>query len=80
MKHCAYCGIPLVKKIKSREHIIPNGLLKLFPEQNITFTANKAYKDNFGQAISDVCTICNGGYLSFVIGKYFWRNFGKLFY
>ncbi|HEY5588188.1 MAG TPA: hypothetical protein VIK86_04430 [Candidatus Paceibacterota bacterium] len=64
MKHCAYCGIPLVKNIKSREHIIPNGLLKLFPEQNITFTANKAYKDNFGQAISDVCTICNGGYLS----------------
>ncbi|WP_297418870.1 hypothetical protein [Clostridium sp.] len=64
MKQCAYCSKPLVKNIKTKEHIIPKGLIELFPEQNITFTADRAYKDNNGQSISDVCKICNNGVLS----------------
>lgn len=64
MKQCAYCGKVLVKNIKSKEHIIPNGLIELFPDQNISFTSNRAYKDNKGQSISDVCKICNNGVLS----------------
>lgn len=64
MKKCAYCGKELTKKNRTKEHIIPNGLIKLFPNQNITFTPDKAYKDNFGQSISDVCQSCNGGVLS----------------
>lgn len=64
MKKCAYCGIDLTKKNKTKEHIIPNGLIKLFPEQDITFTLDKAYKDNFGQSISDVCNTCNNIKLS----------------
>lgn len=64
MKQCAYCGRELVKKIKTKEHVIPHGLIELFPDQNITFTGERAYKDNQGQSISDVCKYCNGGYLS----------------
>lgn len=64
MKKCAYCGRNLTKQFKSKEHIIPDSLIKLFPEQNITFTENKCYKDNTGQTISDVCTVCNNEFLS----------------
>ena len=64
MKKCAYCNIDLTKKIKTKEHVIPNGLIKLFPNQNITFTHDKAYKDNTGQTISDVCNNCNNVVLS----------------
>lgn len=64
MRQCAYCGKVLVKNIKSKEHIIQNGLIELFPDQNITFTSDRAYKDNNGQSISDVCKICNNGVLS----------------
>ena len=35
MKKCAYCNIDLTKKIKTKEHVIPNGLINLFPNQNI---------------------------------------------
>lgn len=59
MKKCAYCGIELTRQNKTKEHIIPHGLINLFPEQNITFTEDRAYKDNFGQSISDVCAKCN---------------------
>lgn len=84
MKHCAYCDIPLTKKIKTKEHIIPDGLIRLFPEQNITFTSNKAYKDNEGATISDVCKTCNNGFLSVldtygedIIKKFFMKKFKK---
>lgn len=82
MKQCAYCGKQLVKNIKTKEHVIPHGLIELFPEQNITFTDERAYKDNQGQSISDVCKDCNGGYLSrldqygiSLIKKYFMKKY-----
>lgn len=64
MKRCAYCNNEFEAKDFSREHVIPNGLLKLFPDQNITFTEEKAYKDNFGLVKKDVCTKCNNEELS----------------
>ena len=46
------------------EHIIPNSLLKIYPEQNITYKNDAKYIDNRGLTISDVCDQCNNGILS----------------
>lgn len=66
MKLCAYCKSPLgtPKHQKTDEHIIPNSLLKLYPEQDISFHNQKRYVDNRGMTISDVCSSCNNGTLS----------------
>lgn len=60
MKKCAYCGKGLAKS-RTKELIIPNGLIKLFTNQNITLTPNKACKYNFWQSILDIYNLCNGG-------------------
>lgn len=60
MKKCAYCGN---EANLTGEHVIPNGLLKLFPEQDITFSNDRMYKDNEGSTINDVCAECNNDYL-----------------
>lgn len=66
MKLCAYCNAPLgtTGHQKTDEHIIPNSLLKLYPEQDISFHNEKTYVDNRGMTISDVCSSCNNGILS----------------
>lgn len=66
MKLCAYCKTPLgiTGHQKTDEHIIPNSLLKLYPEQDISFHNEKKYVDNRGMTISDVCSACNNGILS----------------
>lgn len=61
MKECAYCGS--TSNNLTGEHVIPDGLLKLFPEQDITFSQDRKYKDNEGLTINDVCAICNNDYL-----------------
>ena len=58
MKKCSFCGNTLHSNV-TKEHIIPAGLLKLFPEQDITFAPHKAYKDNIGITLKDVCSTCN---------------------
>lgn len=61
MKECAYC-----KKATNDltgEHVIPNGLLNLYPDQDITFSQDKKYKDNEGLTINDVCASCNNDLL-----------------
>lgn len=64
MKKCAYCETVLTGKNKTKEHVIPNSLIKFFPEQDITFTARNFYKDNLGLTVKDVCNKCNNGFLS----------------
>lgn len=65
MKKCSYCLEE--KEGLTKEHVIPAGLLKMFPEQDVTFsnTINKStfYKDNQGSSIKDVCQKCNNDLL-----------------
>lgn len=64
-KVCAYCNNEFNEKRKrTAEHIFPKVLLELYPEQDISFTPEKIFKDNFGLTIADVCDICNNGILS----------------
>lgn len=66
MKKCAYCGEILGSPwhVKTDEHIIPDSLLKLYPEQDISIHNTLRFVDNRGQTISDVCSSCNNGVLS----------------
>lgn len=66
MKICAYCNEPLgtTNHKKTDEHIIPNSLIKLYPQQDISFHNEKMYVDNRGMTISDVCSSCNNGILA----------------
>lgn len=61
MKECAYCGMQATSFTK--EHIIPSGLLEMYPDQDVTFNTttskSRIYKDNQGQSIKDVCANCN---------------------
>ncbi|MFD2046615.1 hypothetical protein ACFSTA_20350 [Ornithinibacillus salinisoli] len=62
---CAYCNNTIEGRlIKTKEHIIPNGLIRLFPEEDITFMKERAFKDNSGLTIGDVCNVCNNETLS----------------
>ncbi|WP_044479541.1 hypothetical protein [Paenibacillus antibioticophila] len=65
MKKCAYCGTQLESLTK--EHIIPFGLLEMYPDQDVTFNStslkNRIYKDNQGHSIKDVCANCNNNLL-----------------
>ncbi len=58
---CAYCG----ENFKAtREHIIPAGILELFPECDVTYDSkrDKVYPNE--AVIKDVCAKCNNDYLS----------------
>jgi hypothetical protein len=84
MKKCMYC---LEEKVGlTREHIIPAGLLVLYPEQDVTFNSttinNQRYKDNKGHTIKDVCDTCNNVHLESLdnygnnlIRKYFFSKY-----
>lgn len=63
---CQYCKTEFDNKkhSKTAEHIIPKGLIDLFPDQYITFSGNRKFIDNNGLTISDVCQKCNGTLLS----------------
>lgn len=65
-KVCQYCGKEFGKNACKRttEHIFPNGLVKLFPEQYIAFDCEKIFIDNKGATIADVCKKCNSEELS----------------
>lgn len=64
-KTCAYCHRDFNEKNKrTAEHIFPQGLLELYPEQDVSFTPEKVFKDNSGLTIADVCQECNNGILS----------------
>ena len=64
-KECAYCKKEFDSNRKrSAEHIFPQVLLELFPEQDVSFTPERTFKDNFGLTIADVCSECNNGILS----------------
>lgn len=80
---CAYC-----KKEKSptKEHIIPKGIIDLFPECDYVFDrktgGTKVYKSE--SVIKDVCSDCNNGELSKLdsygsqfISKYFLKEYSK---
>lgn len=60
-KKCAFCG---EKKRLTGEHVIPNGLIKLYPRETITFSNNTKFKDNKGLRVKDVCAQCNNKILS----------------
>ncbi|MYL47674.1 hypothetical protein GLV94_18705 [Virgibacillus halodenitrificans] len=69
--------------VRTKEHIIPNGLIKLFPDEGITFMKERSFKDNNGLTIRDVCNVCNNEILSDLdsygnelIGKQFMCSFG----
>ena len=64
-KVCAYCNneFDTIRK-RTAEHIFPQVLLELYPEQDISFTPERTFKDNFGLTIADVCAVCNNGALS----------------
>lgn len=57
---CEYCN---KEKQATKEHIIPKGIIDLFPECELSYSGfDKAYK---GEAtIKDVCSDCNNGQLS----------------
>jgi hypothetical protein len=61
--NCSYCGVILKKKEnRTKEHIIPEGIIKLFPDCDIAYTPGGAF---IGEAvIKDVCKNCNNVILS----------------
>ena len=64
-KTCAYCKREFFGEVKrTAEHIFPQTLLQLYPEQDVSFTPEKIFKDNSGLTIADVCAGCNNGALS----------------
>lgn len=65
-KRCAYCGREFgVYGVKrTAEHIFPQGLLELYPNEDISFTPEKTFVDNSGLTIADVCNKCNNEVLS----------------
>lgn len=65
IKTCAYCDREFGNGLKrSAEHIFPQTLLDLYPEQDVSFTPERVFKDNKGLTIADVCNECNNGKLS----------------
>ncbi|WP_238651782.1 HNH endonuclease [Paenibacillus piscarius] len=71
---CMFCFKDFEKL--TREHIIPNGILKLYPEQDVTIDNEIEYKDSKGLVITDVCVNCNGVLLRALddYGNQFIRN------
>ena len=60
MKKCAYC-LSTSKKL-TREHIIPKGIIDLFPESDYVYGQNIPFKGE--SIIKDVCASCNNENLS----------------
>lgn len=60
---CAYCK---EDKSPTREHLIPQSLMDVFPECDINYdySRNKFYKGDSGLVIKDVCEKCNNEVLS----------------
>lgn len=65
-KVCQYCFREFNedKYRRTAEHIIPKGIIDLYPEHYISFTDGKEFVDNRGMTIADVCKYCNGTLLS----------------
>ena len=64
-KICAYCKKEFnANRKRTAEHIFPQIILELFPEQDVSFTPEKVFKDNYVLTIADVCNECNNGILS----------------
>lgn len=63
---CQYCGYEFDNKTHSRtaEHIIPKGIIELFPNEYISISQGKSFIDYKGMTIADVCKYCNGTLLS----------------
>jgi|LSQX01.3.fsa_nt_gb hypothetical protein len=63
---CQYCKKRYDNNERRRtaEHIIPYGIIELFPEQYISFFEGKKFIDNRSMTIADVCEKCNGTLLS----------------
>ena len=63
---CQYCFYPFdnEKHKRTAEHIIPRGLIELFPDQYVTFLEDKMFIDNRGMTIADVYKHCNCTLLS----------------
>lgn len=77
---CAYCK---ENRKLSGEHLIPMGLIDLFPECDINFMLEKAFKSE-NVVINDVCEKCNNENLSKLdnygidfVKRYFVRNYEK---
>lgn len=77
---CAYCN---QERQVTKEHIIPKGIIDLFPECDLAYSGlNKCYK---GEAtVKDVCADCNNGQLSELdaygkefVEEYFVNNYEK---
>lgn len=66
VRKCAYCSNEFGQGgcQRTAEHIFPQGLLELYPEQDISITPERTFKDNSGLTIADVCDKCNNGKLS----------------
>lgn len=58
---CAFCG---VKNNLSREHIFPNGIIKKFEYEMLSYNdkSNKIFRTDM--VVKDVCETCNNGILS----------------
>lgn len=77
---CAYCN---EEKQATKEHIIPKGIIDLFPECNLAYSGFD--KVHGGEAtIKDVCSECNNGQLSKLdtygkefVETYFINNYKK---
>lgn len=65
-KRCSYCGnkFDSNKHKKTKEHVFPNGIIKLYPEQYINYSPGGNFIDKSGSVIKDVCAFCNNGVLS----------------
>lgn len=83
---CAYCKKEKEAKEITHEHIIPKGIIDLFPECDYVFDrrleGTKVYKGE--SKINDVCADCNNGQLSYLdnygtqfIKKYFLKEYSK---
>ena len=78
---CAYCG----KDGKgTKEHIISNGVLKLFPECSLTIDSDRNRIHQGDPMIKDVCANCNNiklpyidSYAKNLIEKYFMVKYAE---
>ncbi len=80
MKKCVYCGSD---EKNTREHIISNSILSLFPECYLTFDYVRNCVHKSDPVVNDVCKDCNStisyidAYAGDLIDKYFIKNYEK---
>lgn len=78
---CSYCG----KEAKgTKEHIISNGILGLFPECFVTIDEERSKVYESDPMVKDVCADCNNNKISYidsyakeVVERYFLKNYRK---